>query len=59
MDKLIALRKAEQEASYAIMYSKEDEDLIQLHKNQEAARKALREHEKWLYKGSGVHGNEV
>jgi len=53
------LEKKEQEASNAFMYAKEGDKLAPLYAAQEAARKELREYKAWLYKGSGVNGNEI
>ncbi len=59
MDKLIELRKKEEEASNAFMYAKSGSNLQELYKAELEARKKRREHETWLYKGSGVNGNEI
>jgi len=59
MEKLQELKDKAEKATNDFIYAKPNESLKELYKAQELAYKELRDYKDWLYKGSGVNGNEI
>lgn len=59
MNKLIELEKEARKAADAFMYAPKGMPLAPLYEAEQEAYKKLREYKTWLYKGSGVFGNEI
>ena len=59
MDKLLELQQKAKEAEHAFIYAKDGVKLAPLYEAQQKAYKELADYKVWLYKGSGVNGNEI